>query len=104
MTRITEDQQFNIMKTNLQTTGQISGLSGNSHDLQQLVKVMHTEELNVFQNASYIQQKEKQKKTRDLIRGISNQYLESHEKTMGNSVSFDLLMRRGPTRFIFKIV
>ncbi|MGA7043870.1 MAG: hypothetical protein WBY71_09400 [Nitrososphaeraceae archaeon] len=42
LTHVTEDQQIDIMKTNLQTTGQITGLSGKPYDFyKQIVSRAH---------------------------------------------------------------
>jgi hypothetical protein len=39
LTHVTEDQQIDIMKTNLQTTGQITGLSGKSYDFYKQIDI-----------------------------------------------------------------
>lgn len=36
ITRLTDDQQIDVMNTNVQTTGQITGLSGKPYDLHRL--------------------------------------------------------------------
>ncbi|MGA8914288.1 MAG: hypothetical protein WB443_15700 [Nitrososphaeraceae archaeon] len=39
LTHVTEDQQIDIMKTNLQTTGQITGLSGKPYDFYKQIDI-----------------------------------------------------------------
>jgi hypothetical protein len=39
LTRLTDDQQIDIMKTNLQTNGQITGLSGKPYDFYKQIDV-----------------------------------------------------------------
>jgi hypothetical protein len=39
LTRLTDDQQIDIMKTNLQTNGQITGLSGKSYDFYKQIDI-----------------------------------------------------------------
>jgi hypothetical protein len=39
ITRLTDDQQIEIMKTNLQTNGQITGLSGKPYDFYKQVDI-----------------------------------------------------------------
>jgi ATP-dependent exoDNAse (exonuclease V) alpha subunit len=39
LTRVTEDQQIDIMKTNLQTAGQITGLSGKPYDFYKQIDI-----------------------------------------------------------------
>ncbi len=40
ITQLTEDKQIEIMKTNLQASGQITGLSGKSHDFYKQIDVI----------------------------------------------------------------
>ena len=40
ITQVTEDQQIEIMKTNLQTSGQLTGLSGKPYDFYKQIDVM----------------------------------------------------------------
>ncbi len=40
ITRLTDDQQIDVMNTNLQTTGQITGLSGKPYDFYKQIDVM----------------------------------------------------------------
>jgi len=39
LTHVTEDKQIEIMKTNLQTTGQITGLSGKPYDFYKQIDI-----------------------------------------------------------------
>ena len=39
ITRLTDDQQIEIMKTNLQTNGQITGLSGKPYDFYKQIGI-----------------------------------------------------------------
>jgi hypothetical protein len=39
ITRLTDDQQIEIMKTNLQTNGQITGLSGKPYDFYKQIDI-----------------------------------------------------------------
>jgi hypothetical protein len=39
ITQVTEDEQIEIMKTNLQTSGQLSGLSGKPYDFYKQIDV-----------------------------------------------------------------
>ena len=39
LTQVTEDQQIDIMKTNLQTTGQLTGLSGKPYDFYKQIDI-----------------------------------------------------------------
>ena len=39
ITRLTDDQQINIMKTNLQANGQITGLSGKPYDFYKQIDI-----------------------------------------------------------------
>jgi hypothetical protein len=40
ITRLTDDQQIDVMNTNLQTTGQITGLSGKPYDFYKQIDIL----------------------------------------------------------------
>ena len=40
LTQVTEDQQIDIMKANLQTTGQMTGLSGKPYEFYKQIDII----------------------------------------------------------------
>jgi hypothetical protein len=52
ITRLTDDQQIDIMKTNLQTNGQLTGLSGKPYDFYRQIDI---NDLRTYLNEKYHQ-------------------------------------------------
>ena len=56
LAHVTEDQQIEIMKTNLQTTGQITGLSGKPYDFYKQIDIDNLHKyLILLQDLDYCQ-------------------------------------------------